>query len=571
MFKKITRPTAALFIATAMLSALTACESPVTAENGSSNGSTPENSSSSDNSSGNMSSEKESPKSSSSVTEPKEEPDTNCEGETGKPWNGSTAKKFACGSGSEGNPYVIKTAEQLANLSYVIGAADDKYWGKYFKLDADIILNEGEIIDSAGMPVDSTADLLKWTPIGKSVEVPFTGYFDGNGHTISGLFIKTKAKYNGLFGYCDCTIKNLTVENSWITGDDHSGAVAGAIGGDAVLENITVKANVFSTYTNAGGIVGLAEGISNGIKIENVKSYGKVHSQKFSGGILGIGSNIEIKNVKNYAKVTGNHATGGIAGGLYMDATVSSTENVGEIEGSSNTGGIVGLFSETGTVKESRNNAKITGYLATGGIIGKGEDMFVRSVTNSAEISGKARTGGIVGDASNLRVEDVYNTGDIYCAESAGGIIGMNRNGVTRNAYTTGKNISIPTNFKNVGVMIGVNENTTLADYYYIAQEVADTTWSAILDETTAPAVEQDYGGSAALDTVACCDDYPIIIQPAMNIETWEIPAFGASDGGIALPKTSEEMKSKDFVELLGDAFVYDSKKNDGYPVLKWE
>ena len=565
MFKKIIRPAAALSIATAMLSALTACELSVSAE-----GDSGINSSSGDSSSS-MSSGKDSSKSSSSAKESREKPDTDCEGEAGKPWNGSTAKKFACGSGSEGNPYVIKTAEQLANLSYVIGAGDDKYWGKYYTLDADIILNEGEIIDSAGMPVDSTADLLKWTPIGKSVEVPFTGYFDGNGHTISGLFIKTKAKYNGLFGYCDCTIKNLTVENSWITGDDHSGAVAGAIGGDAVLENITVKANVFSTYTNAGGIVGLAEGVSNGIKIENVKSYGKIHTQKFSGGILGIGSNVEIKNVKNYAKVTGNHATGGIAGGLYMDATVSSTENVGEIEGSSNVGGIVGLFGETGTVKESRNSAKITGYLATGGIIGKGEDMFVRSVTNSAEITGSSRTGGIVGDASNLRVEDVYNTGDILCAENAGGIIGMNRNGVTRNAYTTGKNISVPTNFKNVGLMIGVNENTTLADYYYIEQEVSDTTWSALVDEATAPVVEQDYDGRAALDTVACCEGYPIIIQPVMNIETWKIPAFGASDGGIALPKTSEEMKSKDFVELLGDAFVYDSKKNDGYPVLKWE
>ena len=323
-----------------------------------------------------------------------------------------------------------------------------------------------------------------------------------------------------------------------------------------------MNANVFSTYTNAGGIVGLAEGVSNGIKIKNVKSYGKIHSQKFSGGILGLGSNVEIKDAKNYAKVTGNHATAGIAGGTYIHALTSNTENFGEIEGSSNVGGIVGIFGETGTLKESRNSGKIKGYLAVGGIIGQGKDMSVQSVTNSVEITGTSRTGGIVGDASNLKVEDVYNTGDIYCAENAGGIIGMNRNGVTRNAYTTSKN---------VGLMIGVNENTTLADYYYIEQEFSDTTWSAIVDETTAPVIEQDFDGSALLDTVACCDDYPIIIQPAMNIETWEIPAFGASDGGIALAKTSEEMKSKDFAELLGDAFVYDSKKNDGYPMLKWE
>ena len=564
MFKKNIRPMAALSVATAILSSLIACESPVATDFGSTHGTNPDNSSSS------ISSGKDSPKSSSSL---KEKPDTDCEGETGDPWNGTTAKKFACGSGSEGNPYVIKTAEQLANLSYVIGAGDEKYRGKHFKLDADIILNKGELIDSSGMPVDSTADLLKWTPIGKSSEAPFTGYFDGNGHTISGLFISTKGKYNGLFGYCNCTIKNLTIENSWITGDDNSGAVAGAISGDAVLgdavlENITVKANVFSTYTNAGGIVGLAEGVSNGIKIGNVKSYGKIHSQKFSGGILGLGSNVEIKDAKNYAKVTGNHATAGIAGGTYIHALTSNTENFGEIEGSSNVGGIVGIFGETGTLKESRNSGKIKGYLAVGGIIGQGKDMSVQSVTNSVEITGTSRTGGIVGDASNLKVEDVYNTGDIYCAENAGGIIGMNRNGVTRNAYTTSKNKSAHDKFKNVGLMIGVNENTTLADYYYIEQEVSDTTWAAIVDETTAPVVEQDYDGRAALDTVACCDNHQI---PEPIIKTWKIPAFGASDGGIALPKTSEEMKSKDFVELLGDAFVYDSKKNDGYPVLKWE
>ncbi|MBR4785928.1 MAG: hypothetical protein IK012_11865 [Fibrobacter sp.] len=560
MFKNSIRPAAAISIATAMFFTLIACEIPTSTDDGTTPSFSLGNSSSSI-------SEKESPESSSSLKESKEKADTNCEGETGKPWNGSTAKKFACGSGSEGNPYVIKTAEQLANLSYVIGAGDEKYKGKHFKLDADIILNEGEIIDSAGIPVDSSADFLKWTPIGKSNEIPFTGHFDGNGHTISGMFVKTKGTYNGLFGYCDCTIKNLTIENSWITGDNVSGGIVGAVSGNAVLENITAKVNVFSTYEEAGGIVGIAEGTS--IKIKNVKSYGKIHCQKFSGGILGLGSNVEIKDAKNYAKVTGNHGTGGIAGGLYLSATVSSTENLGEVEGSGNVGGIVGLFSETGTVKESRNSAKVTGRYAVGGIIGQGKDMSVRSVANSAEIKGSARTGGIVGDASNLKAEDVYNTGDILSAESAGGIIGMNLNGVTRNAYTTGKNISTPANFKNVGLMIGVNKNTTLADYYYIEQEVSDTTWSAILDET--PVLTRDTVSVLAPDTVACCTDYPIIIQPSFEIKTSKIPAFGASDGGIALAKTSEEMKSKAFVELLGDAFVYDSNKNDGYPALKWE
>ncbi len=563
MSKKIICPKAALFIATAMLSSLTACELSVSADSDSGIISSANNSSSS------ISSEMDSPKSSSSL---KEKPDTDCEGETGDPWNGTTAKKFACGSGSEGNPYVIKNAEQLANLSFVIGAGEEKYIGKYFKLGADIILNKGELIDSDGMPVDSTADLLKWTPIGKS-EAPFVGHFDGNGFSISGLYVGSDRDYNGLFGFCSCSIKNLTIKNSWIKGGQLSGAVAGAISGDAVLENITVKANVFSTYQTAGGIVGQAEGGTGKTRINNVKSYGKIFSQTFSGGIVGVGGNIEITNAKNYAKVTGHTNTAGIAGGMHSDVTVSSSENAGEIEGTSNVGGIVGYFVDNGTVKESRNSAKITGYMAVGGIVGKGEDMSVRSVTNSAEITGRTRIGGIVGDANNLKVEDVYNTGDIYSAESAGGIVGMYRSGVTRNAYTTGKNISVPANFKNVGLMIGVNENTTLADYYYIEQEVSDTTRSYILDEVTDPIPVETpvYGEGVGPDTVACCTDYPVISQPIIEITTKKIPAFGSSNGGIALPKTAEEMKTKAFAELLGDEFVYDSKKTDGYPVLKWE
>ena len=70
--------------------------------------------------------------------------------------------------------------------------------------------------------------------------------------------------------------------------------------------------------------------------------------------------------------------------------------------------------------------------------------------------------------------------------------------------------------------MIGYNFNTTMADYYYIKQG----------------------------------DQEP----------------FGRNNGGgVATPKTEKEMKSKNFAELLGDDFVYDSGLNDGYPVLNWE
>ena len=76
-----------------------------------------------------------------------EELDEECIGEPGNVWDGTTAKSFACGSGTKLSPYVILTAEQLAKLSFVIGANDKAFQGKYFKLGADIKLNKGKIID----------------------------------------------------------------------------------------------------------------------------------------------------------------------------------------------------------------------------------------------------------------------------------------------------------------------------------------------------------------------------------------------------------------------------------------
>ena len=56
-----------------------------------------------------------------------EELDEYCIGEPGKPWDGTTAKKFVCGAGTKLSPYVILTAEQLAKLSFVIGANEKDY------------------------------------------------------------------------------------------------------------------------------------------------------------------------------------------------------------------------------------------------------------------------------------------------------------------------------------------------------------------------------------------------------------------------------------------------------------
>ena len=195
------------------------------------------------------SSTKTNTKSSSST----EEQDEECFGEPGKPWDGTTAKDFACGAGTKLSPYIILTAEQLAKLSFVIGANDKDYQGKYYKLGADIILNDSKIIDDKGALVADSSKLHKWTPIGNS-SVAFTGSFDGDNHTISGMFINTTSSHNGLFGNSSGTIENLTVADSWVMGNERTAGIVGNNTG--TLKKLTNKASITSPKGPIGGVAG---------------------------------------------------------------------------------------------------------------------------------------------------------------------------------------------------------------------------------------------------------------------------------------------------------------------------
>ena len=143
----------------------------------------------------------------SSSSRSSETSDEECLGEAGEPWDGTTAKDFACGAGTKLSPYIILTAEQLARLSFVVNSSDKAYSGKYFKLGADILLNKGTVIDEKGALVADSTKLHKWTPIGNS-SVSFDGNFDGDGHAISGMFINTTSTHNGLFGNSNGTVQN---------------------------------------------------------------------------------------------------------------------------------------------------------------------------------------------------------------------------------------------------------------------------------------------------------------------------------------------------------------------------
>ncbi|MBS4880758.1 MAG: S-layer homology domain-containing protein [Firmicutes bacterium] len=304
------------------------------------------------------------------------------------------------GSGTENDPYIINTADQLAGIKNDLDA--------YYKLGNDIALTGA------------------WTPLGTFVaaeedeegETPdmseaFTGVFDGNGKTISGLTVNSSIAA-GLFGcVANGTVKNVTIQNATVSG---SCMVAAAVGYayNSTVENVkltatesqqsTITANIFNYQDTdmapnmVAGIVGAGmDSTIKGCTVENTKmtvtgltqaaGWGSnVHDMGLLGGGLA-GTSLEGCTVKNSElSVTGTYSfgIGGLSGcAIGADHVKDCTVNNVKITLGDNaylTGGLVGYAGKTdGEVTElsgcKSENVQITAGASSsriGGLIGGG-------------------------------------------------------------------------------------------------------------------------------------------------------------------------------------------------------
>ena len=259
---------------------------------------------------------------------------------------GGTFNTPMTGSGTKTDPYQISTADQLKLFRDKVNDAKTKEETKICAvLTADIDLKNEE-----------------WTPIGigngtrnngATIDFPYSGTFDGNGHTISGLNVNYRNKNGGLFCYVmNATIKNLTVAGS-VTHSSGDGVAYGGIVGCAdssTIENCTNRCTVTGNWY-AGGIVGW----STDSDIIGCANFGNISSPSFSGGICGridgendaAGIDATIRDCYNVGMVSGNYA-GGITGqsdSEDIDILIANCYNVGSLHGSTNTGEIIGDLS----------------------------------------------------------------------------------------------------------------------------------------------------------------------------------------------------------------------------------
>ena len=114
----------------------------------------------------------------------------------------------SAGTGAADDPYQVTAAQQLANIAYLVNETEETFAGKCFILKNDIVLNSGVLTAVAG---GTAGSLQQWTHIGRRANPDddvhsFCGSFDGDGHTVSGLYIDNSSKgvdflrYTGLFG-----------------------------------------------------------------------------------------------------------------------------------------------------------------------------------------------------------------------------------------------------------------------------------------------------------------------------------------------------------------------------------
>ena len=181
--------------------------------------------------------------------------------------------------------YVISTLEQLYGLVKL--SLNDNFKGKTILLANDITVNTGNATDWK-----NSAPVNNWVSIG-SADVPFAGTFDGQGHTISGIYLQTIGQYNGLFGKTtkDSAIKNLKLVNSYFefngNGNAYIGSIAGGTGG--VIQNVYSDAFVISSGNYDGGIVGSM--YENNARIMNAWFDGVLdlgtNAGRYAGGIVG--------------------------------------------------------------------------------------------------------------------------------------------------------------------------------------------------------------------------------------------------------------------------------------------
>ena len=366
-------------------------------------------------------------------------------------WDG-TAEIWTYGSGTETDPYLIESAENLAWIAEMVNAGISTFANTFFKLTIDLNMNN-----------------VAWVPIGNSTTNLFCGNFDGGGHFIDNISVSGSYTYVGLWG---------------ITG------------ANVVVCNVGARVSFSGTATYSGGIVGYIAGANS--RIENCSHTGNISSTSYSGGVVGYinGGNTEVMGCRNTGSISSTYTsssssnlhTGGIVAYVRgANVRIENCNNTGNVsatvtssyyDSEARSGGIIGYCHQSIDLIRCYNNGRVSAnatiseasfnyhcYSYAGGIVGLGQSSSAITMSmcyNKGVISATSHTyssdsprasysGGLVGNGYT-QISYSYNRGSVSAyahyatnnvsrgTRQAGGLVGnvSHASSSFSNSYSTG-------------------------------------------------------------------------------------------------------------------------------------
>jgi len=294
----------------------------------------------------------------------------------------------ASGDGTPESPYYISSLENLYWL-----AQDTARWDLHYIQTADI--------DASAT---SAWDYGKgWTPVGNAI-VKFTGSYNGNGHTISGLYInRPDEDYQGFFGNgLSTVVSNLGLNSFTISGRNYVGGIIASI-----------QYSLISACQ--------ANGTVNGV----THTFGCLIGQAYESAIISCNSS---------GNVSGMNNIGGLAGSCSNSEIISCYSVCGVTGTSSNTGGLIGS-TYSSHIKGCYSTGNAAGSLYVGGLTGTSTFAFIDDSYSRGNVSGNGSLGGLAGSIDNTTITNSYSTGSVESNGQYGGFVGNSVNSSVINCF----------------------------------------------------------------------------------------------------------------------------------------
>ena len=366
---------------------------------------------------------------------------------------------FGGGTGSAIDPYIVEDALDLDAVRNDLTA--------FYKQNQNIDLNVAPYNTGLG-----------WEPIGTTAN-RFRGGYNGDGYTITNLFINRDVGGIGLFGYANSPIfQNISLTNVSIEiTRSYCGALCGLAEGRSILgtgqfiiDNCTAQGNINSgnsQFDFVGGLVGACDSLGGNAdityEITDCWFKGSVKGRDYVGGLIGRGQyKTEPTNCYTEATVSGRRWVGGLIGHCFSNnasylPTVTTCHSIGTVTGEYDCGGLIGFIgghstATRATVTGCNSGSNVTttynGTVAPGdgGLIGQCTHSLVYNSYSYGNVFGvRGNKGGLIGRSNNSSISKCYANGSVTGTSSAvdantrhGGLIGYITSSIVNKCYARG-------------------------------------------------------------------------------------------------------------------------------------